>query len=88
MPGDAILLHDDRTGRDLRYLVTETAVYSLAESADPAVLAKIYGAGPAAGLGPQPAPDGRAHLTLITCAGYIVNGEFDRRVVVYAALEP
>ncbi len=87
VPGDSIVLHDTRTGRDLRYLVTHSEVYSLAQSADPEVLAQIYGAGPAAGLGPQPSPDGLAHLTLITCAGYIVNGEFDHHIVVYATLD-
>lgn len=88
VPGDSIILRDSRTGRDLRYVVTRTALYSLAESADPAVLAQIYGPGPAAGLGPQPSPDGLAYLTLITCAGSIVNGEFDHHVVVFATLSP
>ncbi len=87
-PGDVVVLHDTRTGRDLSYTVTQTAIYTLAESADPAVMAQIYGGGPVAGLGPQPAPDGRAHLTLITCTGYIVNGSFDHHVVVYATLNP
>ena len=31
-----------------------------------------------------PAPDGRAHLTLITCAGSVVDGAYDHRLVVYA----
>ena len=69
---------------DLRFLVTQNETYSVEQTADPAVLAQIYGAGPAAGQGPQPAPDGRSHLTLITCTGAIVNGAFDHHVVVYA----
>jgi hypothetical protein len=59
-------------------------VYSTKESSDPAVLAKIFGIGPVTGTGPQPAPDGLSHLTLITCAGYLVEGEFDHHTVVFA----
>jgi hypothetical protein len=58
-------------------------LYSIEESSDPAVLAQIFGPGPA-GIGPQLAADGLARLTLVTCAGYIVNGQFDHHVVVYA----
>jgi hypothetical protein len=36
------------------------------------------------GSEPQPSPDGPSHLTLITCAGTIVNGQFDHHTVVYA----
>jgi len=88
VPGDAIVVHDTRTGRDLNYIVTQIEIYSLAQSAAPAVLAQIYGSGPVAGQGPQPAPDGRAHLTLITCIGSIVNGSFDHHIVVFATLDP
>ncbi len=83
-PGDLIIVHLKHTTNEIRFLVDETKVYSVQESSDPAVLAQIYGAGPVAGIGPQPAPDGLSHLTLITCAGYIVNGEFDHHTVVYA----
>jgi Sortase domain len=84
LPGDLIVVHDNRSGLDISFLVTETQIYSVQQTADPAVLAQIYGAGPVSGRGPQPAPDGLSHLTLITCTGYIVNGAFDHRVVVYA----
>ena len=83
-PGAVILIHDPRSGRDIQFTVTQTEDYSTQQASDPAVLALIYGAGPVAGQGPQPAPDGRAHLSLITCAGDIVNGAFNHHVVVFA----
>ena len=82
--GDRILVRDTRSGLDVRFTVVRTATYSARQAADPAVLAQIYGEGPVAGKAPQPAADGRAHLTLITCAGSFVNGAYDRRLVVYA----
>jgi sortase (surface protein transpeptidase) len=84
--GDLIVIHIKHTTVDIRFIVDETKLYSLEESSDPTVLARIYGSGPAAGTGPQPATDGLSHLTLITCAGEIVNGEFDHYTVVYATL--
>ncbi len=83
-PGDLIVVHDTRNGLDMRFTVVKTATYSARQATDPAVLAQIYGSGPVAGQGPQPAPDGLAHLTLVTCAGSFVNGSYDRRLVVYA----
>ncbi len=83
-PGDLIIIHLKSTDIDIRFIVNQTKVYSVQQSSDPAVLTQIFGAGPLAGTGPQPAPDGLSHLTLITCAGYIVNGEFDHHTVVYA----
>jgi sortase (surface protein transpeptidase) len=82
--GDLIVVHDTRSGLDVRFTIVKIATYSARQAADPAVLAQIYGDGPVSGKGPQPAPDGRAHLTLITCAGGFVNGSYDRRLVVYA----
>ena len=83
-PGDLILIHDKNTAIDIRFIVDQVKVYSIQESSDPTVLTQIYGAGPVTGTGPQPSPDGLSHLTLITCAGDIVNGEFDHHTVVYA----
>ncbi|MGZ9220672.1 MAG: class F sortase, partial [Anaerolineales bacterium] len=83
-PGDLIIIHVKYTNSDIRFIVNQTKTYSLQESSDPDVLTQIYGAGPVAGTEPQPAPDGLSHLTLITCAGYIVNGQFDHHTVVYA----
>ena len=83
-PGDLIVVHDTRSGLDVRFTVIKTATYATQQAADPAVLAQIYGIGPVTGKGPQPASDGLAHLTLITCAGGWINGSYDRRLVVYA----
>ena len=82
--GDLIIIHDTRSGLDVHFIVVKTETYSVQQAADPSVLAQIYGSGPVSGRGPQPAPDGLAHLTLITCTGGFVNGSYDRRLVVYA----
>ena len=83
-PGDPVVIHDTQSGLDIRFTVREVATYSVQQASQPAVLAAIYGAGPVAGTGPQPAPDGLAHLTLVTCAGDFVHGSYDHRVVVDA----
>ena len=83
-PGDLIIIHVLNTTVDIRFLVDETKVYTIKEASDPAVLKRVYGAGPVAGSGPQPSADGLAHLTLITCAGNYVHGQFDHYTVVYA----
>jgi hypothetical protein len=82
-PGDPVVVHDTRSGTDVRFAVDQVATYSVQQASQPAILASIYGAGPVAGTGPQPAPDGLAHLTLVTCAGDFVHGGYDHRVVVY-----
>ena len=66
--GDLIVIHDPRSGLDLRFTVVKIATYSVRQAADPSVLAQVYGIGPVSGREPQPAPDGPADLTLITCA--------------------
>jgi hypothetical protein len=83
-PGDLIIVHSTTSNIDIRFVVDQVKIYSIDDIFDPAVLKQIYGAGPVAGTGPQPASDGLAHLTLITCAGNFVNGQFDHRTVVYA----
>jgi len=83
-PGDSILIHYTRPDIYFIFTVDQVEVYSLKESSDPAVLEQIFGSGPVNGTPPQPSPDGLSHLTLITCAGDIVNGQFDHHVVVYA----
>jgi hypothetical protein len=89
-PGDSLAVRDTRTGLDVDFRVAETATYTLQQTLDPAVLARIYGAGPAAGQGPQPSPDGLSHLTLLTCTGHFVSGlgMFDHRLAVYAVSLP
>ena len=83
-PGDLIIVHLKNTTMDIHFFVDQVKVYSTQESSDPLVLTNIYGAGPVNGTAPQPSLDGLAHLTLITCAGYIINGEFDHHTVVFA----
>jgi hypothetical protein len=85
-PGDQIILHIKDTDLNIRFTVDQVKEYSTQETSDPAVLTQIYGAGPVAGTGARAAPDGLSHLTLITCAGAIVNHQFDHRTVVYATL--
>jgi sortase (surface protein transpeptidase) len=83
-PGDVILIHIKNTAIYIRFIIDQVKVYTLKESSDPAVLTRIYGPGPLAGTGPQPSLDGLSHLTLITCEGNWVNGQFDHHTVVYA----
>jgi len=87
-PGDLIIVHSTTSNIDIRFVVDQVKVYSIDDIFDPGVLAQIYGSGPVNGTGPQPASDGLSHLTLITCAGNIVNGQFDHRTVVYATRAP
>jgi hypothetical protein len=82
--GNLIIIHDNRTSIDIRFIVDDVKTITLKESTDPAVLTLIFGAGPVAGIGPQPSLDGLSHLTLITCATNILTGKFDDRTVVYA----
>ena len=84
VPGDEIIVRYTRLGINISFIVDQVMLYSIEESSDPAVLAQIFGPGPVAGIGPQLAADGLSRLTLVTCAGYIVNGQFDHHVVVYA----
>jgi len=83
-PGDLIIVRDARTGLDARFIVSATKVYSLERGTDPAVLERIYGAGPVSGGGPRATSDGLSHLTLITCAGDYVGSSYDQRLAVYA----
>ena len=83
-PGNLIIIHDTQSGLDVRFLVVRTESYSVQQAADPSVLVQIYGSGPVSGKGPQPAPDGLSHLTLITCGGNLIHGSYDHRLVVYS----
>ena len=88
--GDRIVVHDTQTDLDVEFVVTATVTYTLKQTLDHTVLSRIYGSGPADGQGPQPSPDGLAHLTLMTCAGHWVTGSgtFDQRLAVYAESLP
>jgi hypothetical protein len=76
LPGQLIIIHYTRLNIDIRFIVDAVKVYSIQESSNPIVLARIFGA--------EPAGDGLSHLTLITCAGNIVDGRFDHHTIVYA----
>lgn len=82
--GDEIVVHDARTGLDIRFVVTAMKTYSLKQLAATSVLTRIYGAGPVSGRGPLAASDGVSSLTLVTCAGDYDGTSYDRRLVVYA----
>jgi hypothetical protein len=82
--GDLIIIHDTRNGLEAHFTVTEVETYTAKESTEPMILEKIYGSGPVNGEGPQLSKDGLAHLTLITCSGWFINGSFDHHLVVYA----
>lgn len=88
IPGDPIVVQDLRTGVGTRFVVTETVEYTLDEAAQPEAMTRIYGAGPVAGLHPEPSADGLAHLTLVTCSGTFTDGTHDRRRVVSAVAQP
>ena len=75
LPGQSIIVHYTMSNIDIRFIVDEVNVYSVQESSDPTVLAMIFGTAPVS--------DNLSHLTLITCAGNIVNGRFDHHTVVY-----
>ncbi len=83
-PGDPVVVHDNRTGLDVTFSVTDAMSYPIEQTTDPGVLTQIYGTGPVAGTWPQPSPDGLAHLTLVTCDGTFRNGTHDHRLVVHA----
>jgi Sortase domain len=83
-PGDLIVVHDTRSGLDVRFAVTGSKSFSLDQTTERAVLTQIYGAGPVAGTTPQRSTDGLAHLTLVTCAGTFRNGTHDHRLAVFA----
>ncbi|HUF38646.1 MAG TPA: class F sortase [Anaerolineales bacterium] len=87
-PGDLIIVLYTLLNIKIHFSVDETIVYSTRESSDPAVLERIFGQGPVAGIEPQPASDGLSYLTLITCAGNIIDGQFDHHTVVYASRIP
>jgi sortase (surface protein transpeptidase) len=76
LPGQPIIVHYTTSNSDIRFIVDGVNTYSVQESSDPAVLALIFGI--------EPVLDNLSHLTLITCAGNIVNGRFDHHTVVYA----
>ena len=86
VPGDRIIVRNTKTHVVERFVVTSTHAYTLAQSKTRKVLNLIYGTGPPRGLAAQPSPDGRARLSLVTCAGTWDVGihTHDERLVVSA----
>ena len=84
--GDIIIVRDTRSRLDVRFAVTSSMSFTLDQTTQPDVLKRIYGVGPVAGTTPQRATDGRAHLTLVTCAGSFNTGlgTHDHRLAVFA----
>ncbi len=84
--GDLIVAHDTRSGLDVRFRVSSSASFTLAQTRQPDVLEQMYGIGPVAGTTPQRAKDGLADLTLVTCAGTFDTGlgTHDHRLAVFA----
>ena len=82
--GDVFEVDDQRNGGVVRFKVTETHIYSLAESSSKNVLIKLFGPESAQGQRPQFPGDGIARISLVTCAGSFTRGEYDHRYMVFA----
>jgi sortase (surface protein transpeptidase) len=86
--GATISIRNTNTGHEVHYVVRQLVDYPLAATTERAVIARMYGAGPAAGETPQRSADGLAHLTLVTCAGTFDHSiqTHDHRLAVYATV--
>ncbi|PKN85269.1 MAG: hypothetical protein CVU46_11610 [Chloroflexi bacterium HGW-Chloroflexi-8] len=82
--GDLIIVRNTRSAVDIRFVVDQVEDYSIQESADPAVLARIFGVGTGTESESLSGQENLSRLTLITCSGTIVNGVFDHHTVVFA----
>jgi sortase (surface protein transpeptidase) len=82
--GDPIIVHFKNTSEDISFAVDQVIVLNRKQASDPALLAQIFGSSSDSNDDQQPEPDGLSHLTLVTCTGYIVNGEYDGFRVVFA----
>lgn len=82
--GNEIDILDQRTGSTIRFHVVETDTYDLRQLGTAAVLTRLFGADALAGRPAGTTPDTVARLSLITCTGTFVHGEYDHRYVVYA----
>jgi hypothetical protein len=83
-PGDLVIVHFINTSEEITFTIDQVVPYTKKEASDPAVRALIFGAGPVARDGSQPASKNIARLTLVTCRGYIVGGKYDGFRVAYA----
>jgi hypothetical protein len=78
--GTIVEITRKQDGVTVRYQVSEVDTYTLAQVNSQPVLGRVYGS---AGGGVD---DGVARLSLVTCTGRFVNGEYDHRLVAYAQL--
>ena len=83
-PGDLIIVEATNEDSVLYFVVDEIKKYSIAELKEPEIVDRIFGVKETS-EGQQPS-DGISHLTLITCAGNYLDGEFDHRTVVFSTL--
>jgi sortase family protein len=83
-PGDVVAVVDGRTGETIHFKVTETHVYSLADSSTRPVLDRLFGPDSAVAQPPVFPQDGISRLSLVTCAGTFTRGEYDHRYMVFA----
>jgi hypothetical protein len=83
-PGDLIIIQAINTDTAIYYVVDEVKKYSLVELKEPEIADRIFGA--MVGSDEQKHANGLSHLTLITCIGNYLDGEFDHRIVVFSTL--
>ena len=75
-PGDQIVVRFTNTSEEIRFNVIQNEVYNKRDAASPELRAKIFGI--------EPFPDGLSHIALITCTGYVINGEYDGFRIIFA----
>jgi Sortase domain len=79
-PGQIVQVTRRSDGVTVRYRISEVDSYTNSQANSPDVIHRIYGS---AGGGTD---DGVARITLITCTGRYVNGEYNHRFVAYGEL--
>lgn len=75
-PGDEIIVLFKNTSEEIHYTVVQNLIYTKREANDPDLRAMIFDA--------EPSSDGLSHLALITCTGYVINGEYNGFRVIFA----
>ena len=69
-PGDEIIVLFKNTSEEIHYTVVQNLIYNKREANDPDLRAMIFSA-------EHLPPMALSHLALITCTGYIINGEYN-----------
>lgn len=83
-PGDLIIIKVKNTNTVFYFVVDEVKKYSLDELSEPEITDRIFGN--SKGANGKRLTDDVSHLTLITCTGNYIDGEFDHRIVVFSTL--